>query len=73
MPEIPAEEQIDEFAPFRELIDDEGIPMVGVRVVVFLDQDGTEQFRVKADGEARLSTTLGLLEYAKAIFIDYED
>lgn len=54
----------NEFAPFQDLIG-EGLPLLGFRVLTYLDKDGATRYKISHAGQAQLTELIGLLEIAK--------
>lgn len=60
----------DHFEFVRDMIPPEATPYVMVRVVEYLDQDGSSRFGIHHRGDVPISTFLGLLELAKIQVVD---
>ena len=62
-------EQAKGFPGIADMLDpvkDEALlPVSSLRIVRLIDSDGHEQVRIKFSGDESISSTLGLLEYAK--------
>lgn len=50
------------FELFEDLIEDNTIPLFGLRILSYLDEEGEERFVLKQTGTASLTLVIGLLD-----------
>ena len=64
---------MSEFKNFADIIPNEALPGIGIRVVSFYTADGEEFSNWSVEGDAPLHAVLGLIEFAKQrMFAEYE-
>lgn len=65
----------DEFESIRDLIPDDdqnAVPMYGMKMLVYLDSEGTEQFCFEPVGDVRVASLMGYLAFAQmTIFAEH--
>lgn len=49
----------------------EVVPLVGVRIALFMDADGNHRYTIKHIGEMSLTTTVGLIEMSKVDLMEW--
>ena len=63
----------DNFSDFSDLIPEDALPSVAIKIVCFYDRDGEELSNWSVHGDTPLHVILGLMEYAKQrMFFEYE-
>lgn len=64
------EPEVDEFAPYADMLEEGVIPEFGVRIVVGLhSKDNQQYFESRIDGESDENSIIGVLDRTKFLFL----
>ena len=63
--DIPPQQETKEFALFEDLIPEDNLPIVGLRMVLYVDEEGDLVYNWESEGNPEVTSILGLIELVK--------